>query len=60
MTGRPMADRRLDVADVVAEAAVAGDADDLLVGGRELGTERGREGPAERSVGAQEVAPGDA
>ena len=58
MTGRLLADGRLDVADVVAEAAVAGDAHDLPVGRRELGPERGGERPAERAVGAHEVASG--
>ena len=55
---QPDADGRLDVADVVAEAAVAGDADDLLVGSGELGPERRREGPAEGAVGSDEVPTG--
>ena len=50
--------RRLDVADVVAEAAVPGDADDLLVGGRQLGAERSGECPAQRAVGSDEVPSG--
>src|SRR3954447_25006435 len=53
-----MTDRRLDVADVVAEAAVTGDAHDFAIRRRELRPEGCRERPAERAVCPDEVAAG--
>ena len=49
--GQLVADGRLDVTDVIAEAAVTGDAHDLPIGLRELGAQRRREAhPSEPSA----------
>jgi len=52
--------RRLQLADVVTEPAVSGDTDDGPVRRRQLRAQRGGEGPAQRTVRAQEPAPGPA
>ncbi len=51
--------RRFEIRDVIADAAVAGESEDAaLVTHRELRAEGGREGPAQRACRSQNLTPG--